>query len=822
MKASVKFLTLCLLLLAPISAAHAQGPSLSPIGNVTMNAGGSLNVNVVAVDPLNRPITVTADLPPFATLNTPTIGTGVVVTNITLTPSSGQVGDYSAAVSAEAGGVSFVRVVLITVNPAGSNLPPLVTAPALQEITEGAPLTFTVTASDPDGDAITSLSAMALPWGATFTPSGDNKSGTFSWTPATGDAGEYDVQFTAANGLSSTSSTHIRVSGAPALAITPIPDVTVAGGGSLSVPVHASGVVDALISLTAALPSFAMLNPPGSGTGEVNTTVSITPPTGSAGTYHASITAISNSASVTEMFDIIVTGDVGGSNHPPVVTAPATETVAIGSTLTFDVTATDPDGDHVDLIGSALPPGSSFTDHANNSGTFTWTPVAGQGGTYTASFTGLDGKGASGSASTQITVTGDVVLNHPPTVSAPAALSANVGDHISFTVTASDPDADPVALSASSLPSGATFIDHGDDTGTFSWTPGATQLNSFTIGFLGFDGKGGSGTAQTIITVSQPTAGGGGDVPGTACLIGKFKMHRDNTCFRIRPVGRSFDLKDVVLSSIRLQLHGQSIAALDGAQIETRCHDGDHHGDDGDDDDQGEDRGKSAVPTSVLHDSHDGHGDGHGDDDGDDQGEDDECNVTCRDGHEHEGFDLHAHKTGCDTLGIRACFPTASLVRMLLLAKASTLHGSHDWKPMACALLDAQILATLTNGSTVVATFGNNGNDPDNGHGDDDHGHGHGDGHEDRALSAKLTPNPLHPSTVLSFATTVDGQVKVVVYDMQGRVVKRLLNEYRAAGSQSLGWDGTNEWNVRVPSGLYFLRIQSPEASVTRRVSVVQ
>jgi flagellar hook assembly protein FlgD len=122
-----------------------------------------------------------------------------------------------------------------------------------------------------------------------------------------------------------------------------------------------------------------------------------------------------------------------------------------------------------------------------------------------------------------------------------------------------------------------------------------------------------------------------------------------------------------------------------------------------------------------------------------------------------------------------------------------------------------------------VATFGNSGHDPDNGQGDDNHGHdNHGGDHEDRVLSSKLTPNPLHPSTVLSFATHTDGQVKVVVYDMQGRIVKRLMDEFRAAGSQTLGWDGTNEWNLRVPSGLYFLRIQAPEASVTRRVAVVK
>src|SRR5690242_11497587 len=105
MKASLKALTLGLLLLVPASTAHAQGPSLSPVPDVSLNAGGTLNINVIAVDVLNRPITVTAALPPFAMLNAPTIGTGAVVTSLTLTPTASQIGDYSAAITATAGGV---------------------------------------------------------------------------------------------------------------------------------------------------------------------------------------------------------------------------------------------------------------------------------------------------------------------------------------------------------------------------------------------------------------------------------------------------------------------------------------------------------------------------------------------------------------------------------------------------------------------------------------------------------------------------------------------------------------------------------------------
>src|SRR5882762_511146 len=330
MKASLKLMALGLLLLVPFATAQAQAPSLSTIPNVSMNAGATLTVNVVAVDVAGRPITLTASLPSFATLHEPTTGTGVIVTTLTLTPTSANVTSYTGAVTATAGGVPDTKTFQIVVNAAGSDQAPVVTAPALQQGTEELNLTFGVSASDPDGDAIASLSAPDVPSGATFTPNGSNNtSGTFTWTPSAGQAGEYDVLFTASNSLSGSALTHIRVAPVQTLTITPIGDVTVAEGDVVQVPVNVTFKPGAPITLVASLPSFATLIPPTSGTGALSTAITASPQAGSAGTYHASVTATSDASvtPVTENFDFIVTGAGGGGNHPPALIAPATRTV---------------------------------------------------------------------------------------------------------------------------------------------------------------------------------------------------------------------------------------------------------------------------------------------------------------------------------------------------------------------------------------------------------------------------------------------------------------------------------------------------------------
>jgi len=95
--------------------------------------------------------------------------------------------------------------------------PPKVKAPASAAAMENAPMSVTVTASDPDGEAIASLTAnvSGLPVGnnATFTVNAAHAAGTFAWTPTFNDARvlPYVVTFMATNALSGSATTRITV-----------------------------------------------------------------------------------------------------------------------------------------------------------------------------------------------------------------------------------------------------------------------------------------------------------------------------------------------------------------------------------------------------------------------------------------------------------------------------------------------------------------------------------------------------------------------------------------------------------------------------------
>lgn len=95
--------------------------------------------------------------------------------------------------------------------------PPVVSAPRKVTAAEGAVLTVNVTAADPDGPAVTDLTASlaGLPLGnnATFTKDGLSMLGTLTWTPTFMDARAtpYPVTFTATNVLSGAAMTKITV-----------------------------------------------------------------------------------------------------------------------------------------------------------------------------------------------------------------------------------------------------------------------------------------------------------------------------------------------------------------------------------------------------------------------------------------------------------------------------------------------------------------------------------------------------------------------------------------------------------------------------------
>ncbi len=196
---------------------------------------------------------------------------------------------------------------------------------------------------------------------------------------------------------------------------------------------------------------------------------------------------------------------VGGPNNgdcAPFVTAPTAVSGDEGSPLSFTVGAVDPNGDAIGSLtaaGAPMAAGATFTSGpSNTSGTFQWTPGYDRAGVYDVVFTAANT--TDGSATTSITVRN---VNVPPSVSAPANVNGAENVLITFAVSGADPDGEPLALSTGTLPAGATFLDHENSTGTFSWVPGFDQAGNYLVTSTVLDGSGATATGQTAISVAQ-------------------------------------------------------------------------------------------------------------------------------------------------------------------------------------------------------------------------------------------------------------------------------------------------------------------------------
>jgi hypothetical protein len=85
---------------------------------------------------------------------------------------------------------------------------------------------------------------------------------------------------------------------------------------------------------------------------------------------------------------------------------------------------------------------------------------------------------------------------------------------------------------------------------------------------------------------------------------------------------------------------------------------------------------------------------------------------------------------------------------------------------------------------------------------------------------AVLAPNPARGAAVLRFGTTRPGPLRVRLYDVSGREVRRLIDEREApAGNRSL--EIAARGGTRIGPGIYFYRIEAAEGTLGGRLAIL-
>ncbi len=74
---------------------------------------------------------------------------------------------------------------------------------------------------------------------------------------------------------------------------------------------------------------------------------------------------------------------------------------------------------------------------------------------------------------------------------------------------------------------------------------------------------------------------------------------------------------------------------------------------------------------------------------------------------------------------------------------------------------------------------------------------------------AQNYPNPFNPTTQIKYTTAQTGRTKIEIFNILGSKVRTLVNEVQPAGTYSVRWNGKNDGNTLVASGVYIYRLRA-------------
>ena|GEM_PF-2203417 len=85
-------------------------------------------------------------------------------------------------------------------------------------------------------------------------------------------------------------------------------------------------------------------------------------------------------------------------------------------------------------------------------------------------------------------------------------------------------------------------------------------------------------------------------------------------------------------------------------------------------------------------------------------------------------------------------------------------------------------------------------------------------------------PNPFNPSTTISFElnTEITENTEIVVFNLKGQIVKILVNEKLDAGTHHVIWNGKDDNNKRVSSGVYFYKMKAGKFVSTKKMILMK
>jgi len=83
-------------------------------------------------------------------------------------------------------------------------------------------------------------------------------------------------------------------------------------------------------------------------------------------------------------------------------------------------------------------------------------------------------------------------------------------------------------------------------------------------------------------------------------------------------------------------------------------------------------------------------------------------------------------------------------------------------------------------------------------------------------------PNPFNPTTKIKYTLPKSSNTKFEIFNSIGELVNTLVNEYQNAGNYEIIWDGKDESNMSVSSGVYFYRMNAEGFTLVKKMVLLK
>ncbi|WNO11572.1 putative Ig domain-containing protein [Teredinibacter sp. KSP-S5-2] len=401
---------------------------------------------------------------------------------VSWTPTTEQIGthDIIVVVSDTRGGSGSQS---FTVTVAEQNVAPVFTTQTLDNATEDTAYRFTVLASDPNAGDVLSFSKVNGPAALQI----DSANGEISWLPVNNNVGDNSVtlRVTDADGLFVEQTFTINVANTNDMpAITSEPVQTAQRGQQYSYQVLVTDPdVGDVISYSLNIAPQGM---------SISTAGLITWTPTQASTSPSAVEVVVNDlsgAADQQNFAITI------ANSNPQITSTSPASVGETQTYSYQVVASDSDGDALTYSLANAPQGMSVD---SVSGMVQWPTALGDQGTYSFTISVSDGVGGSTSEAVSLQVTPRV--NTAPVIQSSPALRVVEDSLYSYQVVANDAENDPISFSLSSAPAGMQI----SQSGSLSWTPSQADIGAHPVVIEVTDGLLTSNQSFTLTVEAKP------------------------------------------------------------------------------------------------------------------------------------------------------------------------------------------------------------------------------------------------------------------------------------------------------------------------------